>query len=427
MTRCQTSSYASISRRLTTTILLTIAVWLTIALYALAMADGSFAAGSHSSSVRTSHRTGDSRRAHTRRRHRRHHHTRDAKKTSATHTTKKPKATPEHTSSSGATPITPPAARSPITELPATIVFSPPAVEAPGSKAPASPESPSESSKPEAPTEPPKSEPPSEAPPAKAPTSEEHPTGTGPSSSRKLVWSDEFTGAAAGSPGPDWNFDTGGNGWGNEELESYTSRPSNAELDGQGDLAITARTEKYTGRDGVTRNYTSARLQTLKKFEFQYGLVEARIKVPAGQGLVAQFWALGNEAYEGSEAWPGCGEIDTMEVLGSEPNVVNGTLHAPWSWAPTGVQGQAESSTPLSAGFHVYGLQWEPGRISFMLDGSVYKTIDRADLPPGAAWPFAHPFFFLMDLAVGGEWPGSPNASTRFPAQMLIDWVHVWQ
>ena len=184
------------------------------------------------------------------------------------------------------------------------------------------------------------------------PTTKEAPAEPSPTMQRKLIWTDEFNGPAGASPGSQWQFDTGGDGWGNEELESYTSRPANAQLDGQGHLAITARAEKYTGKDGVIRNYTSARLQTLNTFQFQYGLVEARIQVPAGQGLVAQFWALGHEAYESEDAWPACGEIDTMEVLGSEPNIVNGTLHAPWPWAPTGVQGQAESATPLSAGFH---------------------------------------------------------------------------
>jgi beta-glucanase (GH16 family) len=219
----------------------------------------------------------------------------------------------------------------------------------------------------------------------------------------------------------------GGGGWGNEELESYTSRPNNAELDGQGHLVITARAERYTGADGVTRGYTSARLQTLNTFQFKYGLMEARIQVPAGQGLLAQFWALGSEAYERAEAWPGCGEIDAMEVLGSEPHVLDGTLHASWPWAPNGVGGTAESTTPLSAGFHVYGVEWEPERIAFLLDGSVYRTIVRSDLPAGAAWPFGHPDFLLLDLAVGGVWPGSPDASTQLPARMLVDWVRVWQ
>lgn len=265
-----------------------------------------------------------------------------------------------------------------------------------------------------------------ESPSSQSPVAKEPPAESAQTTHRKLIFSDEFSGATGASPGSQWGFDTGGGGWGNDELESYTSRPANAELDGQGHLAISALAEKYTGADGITRQYTSARLQTLNTFKFQYGLAEARIQVPAGQGLVAQFWMLGGEAYE-QENWPACGEIDTMEVLGSEPNVLNGTLHAPWAWAPTGVQGQNTSPTPLSSGFHTYSVEWEPEKISFMLDGSVYKTVTPADLPAGAPWPFKHPYFLLMDLAVGGEWPGSPNASTHFPARMLVDWVRVWQ
>jgi beta-glucanase (GH16 family) len=313
---------------------------------------------------------------------------------------------------------------------------------------PPAPSEPTKATAQEEPTKAPTSEEPTKTPtpeepqtptpkePAKAPISEEPPQTPAPkelaakepppTTSRKLIWADEFNGPAGASPGPDWNFDTGGGGWDEEELQDYTSRPANAELNGQGELAITARAEKYTGKDGATSDYTSARLQTLEKFEFQYGLAEARIQVPAGQGLVGQLWMLGSEAYE-QENWPACGEIDVAEVLGSDPNIVNGTLHAPWSWAPTGVQGQAESTTALSAGFHTYSVEWEPERISFMLDGTVYKTVTPADLPAGAAWPFKHPFFLLMDLTVGGEWAGPPSASTHFPAQMLVDWVRVWQ
>jgi beta-glucanase (GH16 family) len=250
-----------------------------------------------------------------------------------------------------------------------------------------------------------------------------------PKAAPRLVLSEEFNGSAGSSPNPnDWNFDTGGKGWGNQELESYTSRLQNAELDGKGDLDITARSEDYIGSDGIPRQYTSARLQTLHKFQFQYGLVEARIQVPAGKGLWPAFWLLGDEAYANEHTWPYCGEIDAMEVLGSEPNIVHGTLHAAWPWAPKdGMGGSAASSTPLSAGFHVYGVEWAPQRISFLLDGTVYKTITPADLPPGAPWPFDHPFFLLLNLAVGGDWPGAPNASTQFPAHMLVDWVRVWQ
>lgn len=250
-----------------------------------------------------------------------------------------------------------------------------------------------------------------------------------PKAAPRLVWSEEFNGSTGSSPNPNaWNFDTGGKGWGNQELESYTSRLQNAELDGKGDLDITARAEDYIGSDGIPRQYTSARLQTLHKFQFQYGLVEARIQVPAGKGLWPAFWLLGDEAYANEHTWPYCGEIDAMEVLGSEPNIVHGTLHAAWPWAPKdGMGGSAASSTPLSAGFHIYGVEWAPQRISFLLDGTVYKTITPADLPSGTPWPFDHPFFLLLNLAVGGEWPGAPNTSTQFPAHMLVDWVRVWQ
>jgi beta-glucanase (GH16 family) len=242
-----------------------------------------------------------------------------------------------------------------------------------------------------------------------------------------LVWSDNFNGPAGAVPSPGrWSFDTGGNGWGNEELEYYTRRPANAELDGRGQLVISARAETYTGPDGVTRSYTSARLQTLHEFQFEYGLVEARIEVPAGQGLISQFWMLGNNAYE-PDGWPGSGEIDTMEVRGSQPNIVEGTIHGPWSWAPHGLSGSLSSRPSLASGFHVYGVEWEPNRISFLLDGSVYQTIAPADLPTGAAWPFRHPFFLLLDLAVGGVWAGAPIHTTPSPAHMIVDWVRVWQ
>jgi beta-glucanase (GH16 family) len=242
-----------------------------------------------------------------------------------------------------------------------------------------------------------------------------------------LVWADNFTGRRGARPSPtNWNFDIGGTGWGDEELESHTSRPRNAELDGHGHLVITARAETYTGPEGITRSYTSARLQTLHKLHFEYGLVEARIKLPAGQGLLPQFWMLGDNAYR-VNGWPACGEIDAMEVLGSEPGVVKGTIHGPWSWAPHGVSASLRSATSLASGFHVYGVKWEPEKIEFLLDGAVYETIRRGDLPARAAWPFQHRFFLLLDIAVGGTAAGSPALTTRFPARMIVDWVRVWQ
>jgi beta-glucanase (GH16 family) len=244
-----------------------------------------------------------------------------------------------------------------------------------------------------------------------------------------LIFDEEFEGSAGAAPDEaSWNFDEGGGGWGNGELESNTGRGANVLLDGAGDLAITARREMYTGKDGITRGYTSARLQTLGRFQFRYGRVEARIEVPEGQGLVGQFWALGAEGYEGVGRWPDCGEIDMMEVLGQQPDVVLGHLHGPWPWDPNqGLGGRASDGLSLSKGFHVYGARWEPGRVTFTLDGNAYATLTPADLPPGTPWPFGHPFFLLLDVAVGGEWPGAPSLETHFPARMLVDWVRVWQ
>ncbi len=241
------------------------------------------------------------------------------------------------------------------------------------------------------------------------------------------LWNEQFDGPAGAPPDPSrWNFDTGGGGWGNAELQSYTDLPQNASLDGEGHLVITARKENYVGTDGIEREYTSARLQTLERFEFTYGVLEARIKVPQGQGLAPAFWTLGNDAYRGRHGWPGCGEIDAMEVFAWEPNTVHGHLHGPWPADPHGIGAAARASEPLSAGFHVYAIEWGPERVSFKLDGRTYETITRSELPANYAWPFQRPNFILLNLAVGGEWPGAPTASTQFPARMLVDWVRVW-
>lgn len=257
----------------------------------------------------------------------------------------------------------------------------------------------------------------------------ETPPRLNPQQDPHLVWADEFNGPEGAAPNPsNWNLDIGGNGWGNNELQYYTARRSNASLNGEGDLVIAARAETYRGADGVERGYTSARLQSLDRVEFTYGLLEARIRVPSGKGLAPAFWTLGNEAYEGDEGrWPDCGEIDAMEIFGSEPNVLSGTLHGNWPSAPHGIGNELVHSTPLTASFHTYGVEWKPDEVAFVFDGSVYATVSRDDLAPGDPWPFQHPNFLLLNLAVGGDWPGSPNASTQFPAQMLVDWVRIYR
>jgi beta-glucanase (GH16 family) len=244
---------------------------------------------------------------------------------------------------------------------------------------------------------------------------------------RRLVLSEDFNGPAGARPrATRWNYDLGGGGWGNRELEYYTRSPRNAALDGHGHLVISARAEPRTDSEGQTWDYTSARLQTRGRFEFEHGLVEARIRVPAGAGLLPAFWMLGDDAYEPG-GWPGSGEIDAMEILGSHPETLVGSVHGPWPAAPSGLHASARSPAPLSAGFHVYGVSWSRERVTFLLDGVAYRAMTPADLPPGSTWPFERPNFLVLDVAVGGNWPGWPSPSTRFPARMLVDWVRVWR
>jgi beta-glucanase (GH16 family) len=240
------------------------------------------------------------------------------------------------------------------------------------------------------------------------------------------IWSDGFSGPAGAGPDPSkWSFEVGGNGWGNNELEYYTARPSNVALDGQGHLAITARRENYTA-GGVTRGYTSARLQTKGHFATTFGRIEARIKLPAGRGLWPAFWALGSDIE--SVGWPNSGEIDVMESLGNDPFTLHGSLHGPEANSAKGysLSASEHSAVSLAARFHVYGVEWTPGSITFTFDGIPYSTRTTASLSGTQEWVFDKPFFLLLNLAVGGDWPGSPQASTAFPATMLVDWVRVY-
>jgi beta-glucanase (GH16 family) len=194
-------------------------------------------------------------------------------------------------------------------------------------------------------------------------------------------------------------------------------------LDGRGDLAIVARSGRQA-RDGASGDYTSARLTTQKRFAFRYGAVQARIKVPAGRGLWPSFWALGNDLP--SRGWPRSGELDVMEAIGSKTSTAYGSVHGPVAGDEDyALTHKAKGDEPLDRRFHVYGLLWLPDAIQFELDGRPYGTVVRADLKSGQEWVFDKPFFLLLNLAVGGEWPGSPDASTRFPAAMLVDWVRV--
>ncbi len=243
----------------------------------------------------------------------------------------------------------------------------------------------------------------------------------------KLVWSDEFNGANGSAvDASKWVSEIGGGGWGNNELEYYTNRLANA-YQQDGNLVIQVLQEKYTGADGVTRNYTSARLKTEGKFSQTYGRFEARIKSPRGQGIWPAFWMLDDKIDK--RAWPGGGEIDIMENVGKEPAIVHGTIHGP------GYSGEHGISAPYAlAGdarfaddFHVYAVEWEPNVIRFYVDDHAYATRTPADLPKGAMWVYDHPFFLLLNVAVGGYWPGNPDATSVFPQTMLVDYVRVYE
>jgi len=244
-----------------------------------------------------------------------------------------------------------------------------------------------------------------------------------PSGPWQLVWSDEFDGPAGQSPDPSrWTYDVGGSGWGNDQLEFDTARPENVSLDGAGHLAIAARQEQYQGND-----YTSARIKTQGLGEWTYGRFEASIKLPVGQGIWPAFWLLGSDI--SSVGWPACGEVDVMEYRGQTPLMVQGSLHGPGYSGGKAIWSQSWLAGPAGYddAFHQFAVDWDPGVMRWEVDGTVYLTVDRTRLPPGSTWVFDHPFFVILNVAVGGGFVGSPDGTTVFPQTMLVDYVRVYQ
>jgi beta-glucanase (GH16 family) len=239
---------------------------------------------------------------------------------------------------------------------------------------------------------------------------------------KRLVFADEFNGPTGTTPNPsNWTEDSSG-GCGPGSLSSYTQAPQNAALTGAGALAITAEENGPASRP----SFTSAQLDSDGHFSFQYGEIEARIKLPSGSGMCSGFWMVGDSASGG--CFPQCGEIDIMEAIAPAPSTVYGTLHGPYSGSSNFQQWQQALSAgaPFTSGFHTYGVIWQPGRITWTLDGVPYGTATPASLPAGAQWVFnGHPFHLLLDLSVGG-WPGPPAANASFPQSMLVDWVRVY-
>lgn len=243
----------------------------------------------------------------------------------------------------------------------------------------------------------------------------------------KLAWSDEFNGPDGSTVDRSkWVLETGSEGWGNEELEYYTDRTANVFLR-NGTLVIRALAEKYPESDPKARSYTSGRLKTMGKFSGKYGRFEARIKVPFGQGMWPAFWMLGDDIERAG--WPGCGEIDIMENVGKEPSVIHGSIHGPGYTGNVGIE--APYTLPggqrFADDFHVFAVEWSPETIAFYVDQTMYVKRTRADLKPGWQWVFDKPFFVILNLAVGGDWPGAPDSSTRFPQEMLVDYVRVYE
>lgn len=230
-----------------------------------------------------------------------------------------------------------------------------------------------------------------------------------------LAWSDEFNGTSINTS--NWKYETDGDGWGNNELEYYTNRSENARIE-NGNLVIEARKENYNGM-----NYTSARLKSQGLKNWTYGKVEARMKLPAGQGVWPAFWMLGENISQVS--WPKCGEIDIMEHINNE-SAIHGTIHWDSTGNNTHAQYGAASPNIDVTQYHVYSIEWDASSIKWFVDGTQYLEANIANNINGTE-AFHKPFFILFNLAIGGNWPGNPDGSTPFPAKMYVDYVRVYQ
>jgi len=234
-----------------------------------------------------------------------------------------------------------------------------------------------------------------------------------------LVWSDEFTGAAGTKPDQTkWGYDLGGGGWGVAQLQTYTSNAENASLDGNGNLDINALSDQMGG-------YTSARLKTQGKFEQAYGRFEMRAKLPGGVWLWPAFWMLGNDF--NIVGWPNCGEIDIMENRAIEPSINHGSLHGPGysGKMPLTAIYTLPAGAVFAADFHVFAIEWELNVVRFYVDDQLYETRTPTDLT-AMKWVYEHPEFLLLNVAVGGRFPGNPDSTTVFPQTMVVDYVRVY-
>jgi beta-glucanase (GH16 family) len=252
----------------------------------------------------------------------------------------------------------------------------------------------------------------------------------GPPPGYKLVWKDEFNREPGMPPDPAvWTHETGASGWGNNELQNYVVDDAHSHV-----VADPAATDKRALQILVTSpsagHYESARLITGRKLSVQYGYVEARIRLPAGQGIWPAFWMLGEDLFDRHVGWPECGEIDIMENIGKDPwlGKNRSSLHGPGYSG--GASLHADFDLPAGAAFrdryHLFAMLWTKDAITFSVDGKAFSTQRPADAA-GKPWVFDRPFFLIANVAVGGSFPGSPDATTRFPQEMRIDYIRVYQ
>ncbi|MEU4564250.1 discoidin domain-containing protein [Actinoplanes sp. NPDC023936] len=236
----------------------------------------------------------------------------------------------------------------------------------------------------------------------------------------RLVFSDEFNGAAGSKPDTaKWTYDPGVPQ--NGEVQYYTPNSENAAMNGDGQLVVEARRQDYQGRQ-----YTSHRMNTSNKFHVQYGRIEARIKVPKGNGLWPAFWMMGEDFLQG-RPWPYNGEIDIMEVLGRNTSEAYSTLHAP-AYSGAGGYGQKYATVDLSQDFHTWAAEWDSKGIRFFLDNALVFTANKDTVEnTRGPWIYDHKFYLILNLAVGGDFPGPIDTTTPFPSRMLVDYVRVYQ
>ncbi len=250
------------------------------------------------------------------------------------------------------------------------------------------------------------------------------PSSSGAPEGWKLVWSDEFEGDEV--DWTKWAAEENGHGGGNGELQYFVDRPENVRVE-DGKLVIEARKEHFNAA-GVVKDFTSGRLRTKRRASWQYGRFEVRAKLPEGRGIWPAIWMLPDkETYGG---WAASGEIDIMELVGHEPETVHGTLHHTASWPDnkhTGAPFRLKEGK-FSDDFHVFTLEWEEGEIRWFVDGELYQTLNEWTTTGGTfPAPFDRPFHLILNVAVGGAWPGPPDDSTKFPQRMEVDYVRVYQ